>query len=105
MVFMMPGETEAQAPPTAARTPREIVGELDKYVIGQKRAKKAVAIALRNRCRRQRLRSAIATAFFARFWPMTYLSSSPTISRGVRAAVGGACASVSPGIMKTMSDL
>ncbi len=55
MVFMMPGETEAQAPPTVARTPREIVVELDKYVIGQKRAKKAVAIALRNRWRRQRL--------------------------------------------------
>jgi ATP-dependent HslUV protease ATP-binding subunit HslU len=52
---MMPGETEAQAPPAAARTPREIVAELDKYVIGQKRAKKAVAIALRNRWRRQRL--------------------------------------------------
>ncbi len=52
---MMPGETEAQAPTAAARTPREIVVELDKYVIGQKRAKKAVAIALRNRWRRQRL--------------------------------------------------
>jgi ATP-dependent HslUV protease ATP-binding subunit HslU len=53
---MMPGETEeTQAPPAAARTPREIVAELDKYVIGQKRAKKAVAIALRNRWRRQRL--------------------------------------------------
>ena len=55
MVFMMPGEKEAEAPPAAARTPREIVVELDKYVIGQKRAKKAVAIALRNRWRRQRL--------------------------------------------------
>jgi len=55
VVFMMPGETEAEAPPAAARTPREIVAELDKYVIGQKRAKKAVAIALRNRWRRQRL--------------------------------------------------
>ncbi len=52
---MMPGETEAEAPTAAARTPREIVVELDKYVIGQKRAKKAVAIALRNRWRRQRL--------------------------------------------------
>jgi len=51
----MPGEKEAEAPPAAARTPREIVVELDKYVIGQKRAKKAVAIALRNRWRRQRL--------------------------------------------------
>ncbi len=55
MVFLMPGEHEAQAPPAAARTPREIVAELDKYVIGQRRAKKAVAIALRNRWRRQRL--------------------------------------------------
>jgi ATP-dependent HslUV protease ATP-binding subunit HslU len=52
---MMPGETQAEAPPAAARTPREIVVELDKFVIGQKRAKKAVAIALRNRWRRQRL--------------------------------------------------
>jgi ATP-dependent HslUV protease ATP-binding subunit HslU len=55
VVFMMPGETEAEAPPAAARTPREIVVELDKFVIGQKRAKKAVAIALRNRWRRQQL--------------------------------------------------
>jgi ATP-dependent HslUV protease ATP-binding subunit HslU len=55
VVFLMPGEKEAEAPPAAARTPREIVVELDKYVIGQKRAKKAVAIALRNRWRRQRL--------------------------------------------------
>ncbi len=55
MVFLMPGEKETEAPPAAARTPREIVAELDKYVIGQKRAKKAVAIALRNRWRRQRL--------------------------------------------------
>jgi ATP-dependent HslUV protease ATP-binding subunit HslU len=52
---MMPGETEAEVPAPSARTPREIVVELDKYVIGQKRAKKAVAIALRNRWRRQRL--------------------------------------------------
>ena len=34
-------------------TPREIVSELDKYIIGQQKAKKAVAIALRNRWRRQ----------------------------------------------------
>src|SRR3989338_7371045 len=33
-------------------TPREIVSELDKYIIGQKEAKKAVAVALRNRWRR-----------------------------------------------------
>ncbi|MFP5288492.1 MAG: AAA family ATPase, partial [Thermoanaerobaculia bacterium] len=36
-------------------TPRQIVAELDKYVVGQKAAKRAVAIALRNRWRRQQL--------------------------------------------------
>jgi ATP-dependent HslUV protease ATP-binding subunit HslU len=36
-------------------TPRQIVEELDRYIIGQEKAKKAVAIALRNRMRRQRL--------------------------------------------------
>ena len=38
-----------------ALTPRQIVAELDRYVVGQQRAKRAVAIALRNRIRRQRL--------------------------------------------------
>ncbi|MBA3270910.1 MAG: ATP-dependent protease ATPase subunit HslU [Acidobacteria bacterium] len=38
-----------------ALTPREIVAELDKHVVGQKAAKRAVAIALRNRMRRQKL--------------------------------------------------
>jgi len=38
-----------------ALTPREIVSELDRYIIGQKDAKRAVAIALRNRWRRQQL--------------------------------------------------
>jgi ATP-dependent HslUV protease ATP-binding subunit HslU len=41
-------------------TPREIVAELDKYVIGQAKAKRAVAIALRNRLRRQRLSTEMA---------------------------------------------
>src|SRR6187401_3333535 len=41
-------------------TPREIVVELDKYVIGQAQAKRAVAIALRNRTRRQKLAPEIA---------------------------------------------
>ncbi len=36
-------------------TPRKIVEELDRYIIGQHNAKKAVAIAMRNRWRRQRL--------------------------------------------------
>jgi len=41
-------------------TPREIVGELDRYVVGQTLAKRAVAIALRNRVRRQRLPPEVA---------------------------------------------
>jgi len=40
-------------------TPREIVSELDRYIIGQQEAKKAVAIALRNRWRRQQLGDAM----------------------------------------------
>jgi ATP-dependent HslUV protease ATP-binding subunit HslU len=36
-------------------TPREIVGELDRYIVGQNKAKRAVAVALRNRFRRQRV--------------------------------------------------
>ena len=36
-------------------TPKEIVAELDKYIIGQESAKKSVAIALRNRHRRNQL--------------------------------------------------
>jgi ATP-dependent HslUV protease ATP-binding subunit HslU len=43
-----------------ALTPREVVAELDKYVIGQAKAKRAVAIALRNRIRRQRLAPELA---------------------------------------------
>jgi len=46
----MPGE-----PPVAAFSPREIVSELDRYIVGQHDAKRAVAIALRNRWRRQQL--------------------------------------------------
>ena len=46
-------------PPDDARmhlmTPREIVSELDRYIIGQHKAKRAVAIALRNRWRRQQV--------------------------------------------------
>jgi ATP-dependent HslUV protease ATP-binding subunit HslU len=46
--------------PEAELTPQEIVAELDKYIIGQKAAKKAVAIALRNRFRRRKLPPALA---------------------------------------------
>src|SRR5215471_16308521 len=41
-------------------TPREIVLELDKYIVGQAAAKRAVAVALRNRVRRQKLPPEIA---------------------------------------------
>ena len=48
------------APATDTLTPRQIVAELDKHVIGQKDAKRAVAIALRNRMRRQKLAPELA---------------------------------------------
>ena len=41
-------------------TPKQIVSELDKYIIGQSEAKKSVAIALRNRIRRTRLPAELA---------------------------------------------
>jgi len=52
MVIHLPGSTEENS---ERLTPTEIVGELDKYIVGQKAAKRAVAIALRNRWRRQQL--------------------------------------------------
>jgi ATP-dependent HslUV protease ATP-binding subunit HslU len=52
---------EAEPMPTFDElTPREIVLELDKYIVGQAPAKRAVAVALRNRVRRQRLDPQIA---------------------------------------------
>jgi ATP-dependent HslUV protease ATP-binding subunit HslU len=51
---------ETTATTTASLTPRQIVGELDKHVVGQGRAKRAVAIALRNRTRRQKLPAELA---------------------------------------------
>jgi ATP-dependent HslUV protease ATP-binding subunit HslU len=52
MAIFLPERTSTAV---GSLTPREIVAELDKYVIGQAKAKRAVAIALRNRLRRQRL--------------------------------------------------
>lgn len=62
MAIYLGGETSEAA--TAAKlddlTPRQIVEELDKYIVGQTEAKKAVAVALRNRIRRQKLSPEIA---------------------------------------------
>jgi ATP-dependent HslUV protease ATP-binding subunit HslU len=55
MVIYLPVNSPDEAPALDELTPREIVRELDKYVIGQPEAKRAVAIALRNRIRRQKL--------------------------------------------------
>ena len=49
MAIYLPGTAEDQPLSLEELTPREIVAELDKYVIGQAAAKRAVAIALRNR--------------------------------------------------------
>src|SRR5258708_4112443 len=60
MVIYMPVQASEDTPVLDELTPREIVRELDKYVIGQGDAKKAVAIALRNRIRRQKLEAEMA---------------------------------------------
>src|SRR3954467_7467697 len=52
MAILLP---ESSQTATQSLTPRQIVAELDKYVVGQAAAKRAVAIALRNRLRRQKL--------------------------------------------------
>ena len=57
MAILLPETTQASAD---TLTPRQIVAELDKYVIGQHAAKRAVAIALRNRMRRQKLTPELA---------------------------------------------
>src|ERR1700740_1724478 len=55
MAIYLPSTAEEEQLALDELTPREIVAELDKYVIGQKDAKRAVSIALRNRTRRQKL--------------------------------------------------
>ncbi len=55
MAIYLPGTAEDQELALEDLTPREIVAELDKHVVGQSAAKRAVAVALRNRMRRQKL--------------------------------------------------
>ncbi len=59
MVFYLPENIE-NAPSLDDMTPRQIVAELDKYVVGQANAKRSVAVALRNRMRRQKLTPELA---------------------------------------------
>jgi ATP-dependent HslUV protease ATP-binding subunit HslU len=60
MTIYLPASAEEQELALDELTPREIVAELDKHVVGQRAAKRAVAIALRNRQRRQKLPPDIA---------------------------------------------
>lgn len=60
MVIYLPGQTGPNSAALDELTPREIVEELDKHVVGQAEAKRAVAIAVRNRVRRQRLEPEMA---------------------------------------------
>src|ERR1043166_5867599 len=55
MVIYLPSQANDETPVLDELTPKEIVRELDKYVVGQPEAKRAVAVALRNRIRRQKL--------------------------------------------------
>ncbi len=60
MVIYLPGASEEEDTALDELTPRQIVAELDKHVVGQKAAKRAVAVALRNRIRRQKLSNEMA---------------------------------------------
>ncbi len=60
MAIILPEALASEAAAPASLTPRQIVAELDKHVVGQHAAKRAVAIALRNRMRRQQLSAELA---------------------------------------------
>jgi ATP-dependent HslUV protease ATP-binding subunit HslU len=59
MVIILPGAIEDPALSEERLTPKQIVAELDRHIVGQNAAKRAVAIALRNRWRRQQLPAAM----------------------------------------------
>src|SRR5437588_2684743 len=80
MVIYLPAQAADDAPVLDELTPREIVRELDKYVIGQADAKKAVAIALRNRIRRQKLEPEMAEEVM----PKNILMIGPTDRKSTR---------------------
>jgi ATP-dependent HslUV protease ATP-binding subunit HslU len=72
MAIFLPGTAEELELSLEDLTPREIVAELDKHVVGQRAAKRAVAIALRNRMRRQKLPPDIAEEIMPKLrgaWP------------------------------------
>jgi ATP-dependent HslUV protease ATP-binding subunit HslU len=73
-----PVEEQELLPALDDMTPREIVAELDKYIVGQTAAKRAVAVALRNRVRRQKLEPEMAEDVLDR--KSTRLNSSHTFS-------------------------
>src|ERR1700748_248894 len=60
MAIYLPATADEEHVALDELTPREIVRELDKYVVGQNEAKRSVAIALRNRMRRQKLTPELA---------------------------------------------
>ena len=60
MALYLPQAVEDESPALDELTPREIVAELDKHVVGQPAAKRAVAVAMRNRMRRQKLAPELA---------------------------------------------
>ena len=69
-----PAAARPAAPASGMMTPQEIVHELDKYIVGQSEAKRAVAIALRNRWRRAQ----VAEPLRAEITPKNILMIGPT---------------------------
>src|SRR3954462_3854648 len=78
MAIYLPASAEEEQLALDELTPREIVAELDKHVVGQKDAKRAVAIALRNRMRRQKLTPELAEEII----PKNIIMIGPTGRRG-----------------------